>query len=1003
MISGDRIRPVQEKVDTISSGRPPGDKTELRSIVGKLNFYSRFIPEYSRKLEPIRELLNQNRSFTWKPYYQAALDSIIKSLNDQPIHVLAPRSEHKTIELHVMGDSLETLCLDRSERLICRASRFLSTAECNYSILEKQLIALVLALNKFKIWLDPEALTIRAPTEDLRKILELKNRPDRVESLLLKLPDGFDQFNFIVKPSLMTLQKDKTNSHLPEEVFYIDGSCQNNGGPDCRATWAICAEFDEKLERSGFVEKNPSNQSAELTAAVKACELSKEKGYKSVTIVTDSKYLHSAVTVWIDKWKNNNWLDHRKKPVVNLDLFKELLCAKQGLQIEWIHVKGHADSEGNIRADNLARSLLDANSKILCAFQPTACKLQANNGEIKELVRQIEANESDNFILDDGIVYYIDRKRDQDESRRIFVPQESRGYLLNLAHDNQVYGGHLGIKKTHRKLCRFWWPQMYRDIEKYIKTCDNCQRFKEQKGLPPGYLHNIPVSRIFQHLHVDLVGPILRTDRGNMSLITATDAFSKWSFARPVKNIKTSTVIQFLEECVISVHGAPEIIITDRGCQFTSQEWQQFLEKCKLKHNLTCAYHPQSNGTDERVNGTLIRILRNYVNECHTDWDENVKWTLFLYNTTVHESTGFSPYQILFGLDPRSPLREGQDQTNDSNELQNIRSTIHLKAAENIKTAQASQKDHYDRKHQQFNLKVGDLVLVKEHTVHETLTRKFYAKWDGPEIIVGFIGEQTNPKAVCVRDLTTLTRRNVAICHVKPYLTRNEEPHDPPNQKGEAPARDSTRNCLEPEDFISFDEKLPPDKTDEHRRLHSDGFEDLSFNVSHHPLSSTRRVTFSDEAETRNFGCGTLQEPDSEATEVCGPDDTHSNLIDLDDASAASSNNHRPSPCLVDIDDSIKDPHYIPLKRVEIPEPTHCTRSKKRATDPGKVRPILKLHKPQPYQLRSRAKSSYDTLDEAAESLLRTQATTSSDKQSDQSTITMTTSDGASEGCSIDI
>lgn len=68
---------------------------------------------------------------------------------------------------------------------------------------------------------------------------------------------------------------------------------------------------------------------------------------------------------------------------------------------------------------------------------------------------------------------------------------------------------------------------MYRQIEDYVKSCDNCQRYKEQKGLPPGYMHSIPVSKIFEHVHLDIVGPVTTTDRGNAYLITATDAFSK--------------------------------------------------------------------------------------------------------------------------------------------------------------------------------------------------------------------------------------------------------------------------------------------------------------------------------------------------------------------------------------------------------------------------------------------------------------------------------------------
>lgn len=246
VISGNCIRPVSDKVEKLKQSKPPQTKTELRSIVGKFNFYSRFVPKYSKMLEPIRELLNQNREFIWKPYHQQAVDNIIDSLNKKPIHVLVPKHEHKFVELHIMGDSLETLCLDNEERLICRSSRFLSTAEANYSIIEKQLLALVHALEKFRIWIEPTAFTVRASSNDLNKVFQLNNRPDRVENLLLRLPVEYDEFDIQVKSSLMTTCKDKIHSHLPEEVYYVDGSCRNNGKDTCGATWAVCAEFDRE-------------------------------------------------------------------------------------------------------------------------------------------------------------------------------------------------------------------------------------------------------------------------------------------------------------------------------------------------------------------------------------------------------------------------------------------------------------------------------------------------------------------------------------------------------------------------------------------------------------------------------------------------------------------------------------------------------------------------------------------------------------------------------------
>lgn len=227
---------------------------------------------------------------------------------------------------------------------------------------------------------------------------------------------------------------------------------------------------------------------------------------------------------------------------------------------------------------------------------------------------------------------------------------------------------------------------------------------------------------------MDIVGPLSETIRGNLYILTATDAFSKFAFAKPCQNIRTTEVIRFCEE-VFAVHGSPETIITDRGSQFISKEWNRFCAENRVKHNLTAPYHPQSNGIDERVNGTLMKIFRTYVDEFQTDCDVRLKKTLFLYNTTVHETTGYSPCQIVFGYDPRSPLRVNQRTTNDFEEIDAIRTSIRERAGRSIQTAQIAQKKYYDNKHRQSNLKVGQQVLVKEQTCPQELAKKLYPKW----------------------------------------------------------------------------------------------------------------------------------------------------------------------------------------------------------------------------------------------------------------------------------
>lgn len=786
IISGSSIKPIPDRVKSLSKTNPPRDKTELKSIIGKLNFYSRFISNYSQQLEPLRTLLTKNKDYQWTQHHQNAFEKLISLLDPTDQHLLVPINLQKKIVLHILPNSCEAILTTIDNKIIMRVSRLLSTAESNYTSTEKQLLALTFAMKKFRLYLAVDKFTIVVPDKSLEKTLSLVNRPERVDNLLLRMPLGFDSFKFELDPSLKPSVTYERDVHVAEEIFYVDGSCKANGKPNCRASWAVVAEYDNDFESSGLVEKNPSNQSAELTAAIKACEIAKSKGYSAISIVTDSKYLYSAATEWIDKWKNNEWKDNKNKPVVNTDLFKQLLYAKEGLNIEWLHVKGHADNAGNIRADALAKSLLDKKPALLNCMSTSTSSIQEESSEIEELKKQIKQNQVANLRTIDGTVYYMDPKLPDNSRKRIYVPKTSRHWLITLAHDDAMYGGHLGVKKTYRKLTRFWWPKIHNDVESYVRSCDLCQRYKNPVGLPPGYLHSIPVSKVFEHIHIDIVGPLKATKRGHTYVITATDAFSKWAFARPTQNIRTSEVIKFVEEAILSVHGKPQRIITDRGTQFTSGEWKDFIEKLNIEHKLTAPYHPQANGIDERLNGTLMRILRAYVDEYQENWDDHLKWSLYVYNTTVNDSTGYSPYQVLHGMDSRSPLKPEETLTTINNEtvLPNIRQSIRSDVEERIQKSQENQKKYYDRKHQNHNLKLGQLVYFRVYAPPTYLSKKFYVKWDGPCVIIGFVGDNENPRAVQILDYVNMIKKVVSIRDVKPYIDEYEKPKESISKNG---------------------------------------------------------------------------------------------------------------------------------------------------------------------------------------------------------------------------
>lgn len=300
-ISGQSIKPLEDQLDKLSNLTSPKTKTELRSVLGQFNFYSKFIPNYSKQLEPLRSLLTKNQDFQWRQFHQNALESLKASVKASNWLHLVDRNEPKIMMLRDAIDSFEVLLITEDRRLVIRANRLLSTTESNYSIIERHLLALVFGVEKFKIFLEPDKFTIQTALKQLKTVLEMKHRPDRVESLLLKIPEGFDDLKIIIDDTIPLHLAKKSPAHVAEEIFYVDGSCRDNGKQTCRASWGVCAEFDTKFERKGELSGVVSNQRAELMAAIKACYFARERGHETITIVTDSSYLYNAATIFIDK------------------------------------------------------------------------------------------------------------------------------------------------------------------------------------------------------------------------------------------------------------------------------------------------------------------------------------------------------------------------------------------------------------------------------------------------------------------------------------------------------------------------------------------------------------------------------------------------------------------------------------------------------------------------------------------------------------------------------
>ncbi|XP_027156432.1 uncharacterized protein LOC113757267, partial [Coffea eugenioides] len=253
------------------------------------------------------------------------------------------------------------------------------------------------------------------------------------------------------------------------------------------------------------------------------------------------------------------------------------------------------------------------------------------------------------FYILDGFLFYLNR---------LCIPNCSiRSLLVREAHGGGLMG-HFGVAKTLAILQEhFHWPRMKRDVERMVAKCITCHKAKS-KLQPYGLYSPLPVPKEpWTDISMDFVLGLPRSKRGNDSIFVVVDRFSKMAHFIPChKTDDASHIADLFFKEIIRLHGMPRTIVSDRDVKFLSYFWKTLWGKLGTKLLFSTTSHPQTDGQTEVVNRTLSTLLRAIIRKNIRTWEECLPHVEFAYNRTVHSSTHFSPFEIVYGFNPLTPL-----------------------------------------------------------------------------------------------------------------------------------------------------------------------------------------------------------------------------------------------------------------------------------------------------------------------------------------------------------
>ena len=696
ILSADGVSPNPEKVAKIKDWPTPKTPKEVHSFVGLASYYRRFIPNFAKWAGPLHALIvpasfkqkirrgemkkSDLPEFQWTPACQEGFDQLKKALTEAPVLAYPDYSKPFILEtdasLKGLGAVLSQKGDDNEIRVVAYASRSLRPSEKSmrdYSSAKIELMALKWSVcDKFKDYLLGSKFTVFTDNNPLCYIKSSKLGAAQIRWLSeLALYD----FDIVYRTGKSNLVADAL-SRRPEVEEEIEKEVLPESDDE---EWiAVSYQVEEQGGRVSSMEFNQviselvggTKIDKKLKDRIQVTDVAKDKlNGKTIEVATGMVSLFDSITP------------------------KEMAeFQRQDNQIAPIFTHVEQDQKPSKKVTYQIRS---------------------------KLARKL-ALQWDRLILKQGVLHrlYIFNEM---EYHQLVLPQRYHRKVLTALHDHM---GHQGIDRTLDLLReRVYWPSMAKDAQNWVTNCRRCQIARGDYNQPKPKIGHLEAHNPLDLVCLDFT-KIDPSKTGKENVLVITDAFTKFSLAVCTPNQTAKTVAKILVEKWFHVYGVPSRIHSDQGRCFDSNIIKALCKMYGVEQSFTSPYNPRGNAFCERFNRTLFGLLKTLKSEEKADWPSHLPALVFAYNATPHASTGYQPYQLMFGRRAPAPCDNwlGLRAYNDDKSItridwvdQQLEQLLHAnkRAQKNIKATNAKNRRAAGGK--DLVIPVGNLVLLRDH------------------------------------------------------------------------------------------------------------------------------------------------------------------------------------------------------------------------------------------------------------------------------------------------
>ncbi|KAL4156031.1 hypothetical protein QTP88_000066 [Uroleucon formosanum] len=713
VITENGVKPDPKKIECIVNYPVPDNTKKIKSFLGLIGYYRKFIKDFSKKAKPLTNLLKQNQPFIWSDSCEDSFLFFKNILTNEPI-LQHPDFDRPFIVTTDASNTAIGAILSQgkvgTDLPITYASRTLNKAEKNYNTTEKELLAIVWAVKQFRPYLYGRKFTVVTDHKPLTWLFGVKDPGARLVRWRLQLEE-FD-YNVIYKPGTQN-----TNSDALSRISKVNASLYSNDYKQ-----KSYQQFIEEVQTKLITNPNVIEVQGDLFETSKDIAL----GH---CVSKDFKMSQGIALEFRRKFGQIENLTNQNKEVTEIASIQH-----NDQNILYIITKNHHQEkptyETFYQAIKNLRTFCEENQIEKLALPKIGSGHdQLNWDQVRTILRYVFKKSKIKLII------YVDTTYSEQEKQNII----KEFHLTPL-------GGHQGISKTVKRIkLHHSWKGLKNDVIEYVKKCTSCQMNKSSNhSIQQPMVVTTTASKPFEKIFLDIVGPIDTSLEGNAYILTIQDDLTKFSVAIPLPNHTANTIAKAFVEKFVCLHGIPDSILTDQGPDFLSKIFQACCKLLQIETFKTTAYHPQSNGALERSHRTLTEYLRHFVSEQKQNWDQYIAYAMFVYNSSIHATTGYQPYELVYGRQvevPHSLSRNPQPCYNydDYNfELRKKLQESHKLARDKIIKTKEKAKTNYDKNERSININVGDKVLTKDHTQKGKLS----PKWKGPFEVINIHDNQ---------------------------------------------------------------------------------------------------------------------------------------------------------------------------------------------------------------------------------------------------------------------